>query len=114
MSHPVGIDEADRSEVARGVHAVVDVGDAPLAIERRTIRAPVAGAATIVDVHDREPSVRPVLDIEVECAWMRLLSAAVTDDDQRRPFARPAPSKSGVLRPIEEGVRHLRPRSWRT
>ena len=63
---PATVDQADLGEMAHGVSAVVDVGDAPLAVEGPPIGAAVAGAAAVVDVEHRKTAAGPVLGAKIE------------------------------------------------
>src|ERR1035437_2333206 len=80
----VGVRPAGRGEVARRVHAVVEVHDSPGALQSLAVRAAVAGAAAVVDVGDGEPPTGPVLDRVVESGVALCRRPTVTGDNERR------------------------------
>ena len=87
---PLGIDVAALDQEARGSDDVVDIGDAPAAVEQLAVGAAVAAAAGVVDVDDREAPGGPELPLQRERRMGRARRAAVADDEQRRPLARRA------------------------
>ena len=58
----VAVDFAAFGQIARAVDAIVDVDDAPLAVEPFAIRAAVAGAAAVVHVEHGDAAAGPVLN----------------------------------------------------
>ena len=48
---PIAVDVATIDKVAGRPHAIVDIHDAPSAVQRLPVRTTVARAATVVDVH---------------------------------------------------------------
>ena len=64
-----GIDVAALGQVARRGDAVVDVVDAPHAVELAHVLAAVAGAAAVVDVDDREAAAGEAVDLHLRGPW---------------------------------------------
>ena len=100
---PVRVDVASVHEVAGSVHAVVDVDDAPLAVEAPAIVGPKARTPTVVDVQHREPSTDPILEIQSESGRRCARWAAVAYYQEGGAFARRG-NVVPVCRPIEERV----------
>ena len=71
----------------RAVDAVVDVDDAPVAVESLAVGAAKAGAAAVIHVEHRDAAARPVLDAEVERRGGGRGRATMALDEQRRLFA---------------------------
>ena len=53
-------------EVARAVGAVIDINDAPIAVEPFAIGAAIARAATVIYIEDGDPSAGPILNRVLE------------------------------------------------
>ena len=62
----IRIRSAFLDEVASGVHAVLEIDDAPHPVQPLAIGAAVPGRAAVVDVHHGEAARRPVLHLEGE------------------------------------------------
>ena len=60
---PLAVDVAPVDQEPRGVHAVLQVDDAPLAVQPLPVGTPVARRAAVVHVHHGEPAGRPVLQL---------------------------------------------------
>ena len=61
----VAVDLAAFREIARAVDAIVDIDDAPLAVEPFSVCAAVAGAAAIIDIEHRDAAAGPVLELSI-------------------------------------------------
>src|SRR5262249_47865777 len=79
----LGGDEPASDEEAGAVEAVVDVDDAPVAMQPVAIGAAEAAAAAVVDVKHRDAAARPVLGGETEAARCRRGRAAMALHQQR-------------------------------
>ena len=78
-----------REMMGRG-DAILDIGDAPLAVEGTAVPAPIPSAASIVDIDDREPATCPVPQTEIELRARCAGRSAVRHHDQRRLLGRRA------------------------
>ena len=88
----------------RGGSSVLDVHLAPAMAQPVAVRAAVPGAATVVDIDDREPTACEELKVEVERRRIVRSRAAVHEDDEWRQF--PLRSRElGVRRRIIEAIR---------
>jgi len=81
---PILVNRAPLHKVARAVHTVVHVHDAPLSLQPLTIGPAVAGAAAVVHVEDGDPPAGPILDRQVERAGSGPCRSTVDDDQQWR------------------------------
>ena len=105
----LAVDDPLLGEPAGAGDAVVDVDDAPLALEALAVVAAVAGRAAVVDVEDREAAAREQLDASAAKRGRGLRGrAAMARDDERRQLARRAPR-----RPVRRAGRGCRTRSDR-
>src|SRR3990170_1039447 len=77
---------ASVDEVARRIHTVLEIDDAPLAVEALPVRASVAGRASVVHVDDGEAAARPELHVDAEHRSRVPGRAAMAHDDQRWSF----------------------------
>src|SRR6185295_11956955 len=81
------VDQALVGEELRARHAVVDVDDAPLALEPLAVRLAVAGRAAVVHVENGEAPAREQLDARREARERGRGGTAVARDDERRQLA---------------------------
>ena len=84
---PVGIGFSLVHEKASRIDAVLQVDDAPLAVQPLAVGASVAGRSSVVDVDDGETSTRPELRVQAEHRARARRRAAVAHHDQRRQLA---------------------------
>src|SRR5207302_7032292 len=73
-------------DVAGGVDAIVDIDDAPGALQAFAIGAAIPRAAAVIDVEHSDAAARPVLDPEAQNARCRGRRAALAFDDKRPVF----------------------------
>ena len=90
---PARVDRAPVHEEPRGRHAVIDVDDPPLALERVAVWPPVARRAAVVDVDHRDPPRREERPVERERGRCGRRRAAVRDHEQRRQLAGRGPGR---------------------
>ncbi len=78
---------AVRRQIFRRVHAVGHVDDAPLAVQPPPVRAPIPGAAAVVDIHHGKAAAGPVLHLQIQARARRRRRTTMADDDERWPLA---------------------------
>ena len=104
----IGIHVAALGEEGRRGDAIVDIDDAPAVVELLSILAPVAGAAAVVHVHDRDAPTREGLDLQVQgCRRVRCGSAVRQGHEWWALPVRPHELRVG--RGVEERVRLASP-----
>jgi hypothetical protein len=82
--HPPGVDEPLLCQILGGVDAIVDVDDAPVAIEPAHVLAAVAVAAAVIDVDDGNATAREHLPVESE-GGRGARGCPARRDDERQP-----------------------------
>ena len=78
------IGQAAFDQVARAGDAIIDIDDAPLALERVAISPAEAAAAAVIDVQHAEAAAGPVLGRQLQCIARHAGRTAVADHDHRR------------------------------
>src|SRR6202011_2241109 len=90
-----------RREEFCAVDAVVDVDNAPIAVQALAIGPAEAGAPAVIDIEHRDAATGPELRGQIERARGRAGGTAVALDQQRRLFLRPA-DELRIARRIEQ------------
>ena len=101
---PPAVDVAPVDQEPGGVHAVLQVDDAPLAVQPLPVGTPVARRTAVVHVHHGEPAGGPVLQLQIERRCGVARRAAVRGHDQGRPIV-VGPVRVGVRRRVEQRMR---------
>ena len=99
--HALAVDQPSLRQEPGSVDAVVDVDDAPVALETVAIGAAEAGAAAVVHVEHRNAAAGPVVCRETERTRRGGGRAAMALDEQRRLFVRWT-CIVGIVRRIEQ------------